>query len=459
MVGGRSFSKSQFNLAVHGNRQSGSSFKPFVLAAALAKGIAPETLFQSEPTHINLGDKVWTVANYEDAYRGTIDLEQATIHSDNAAYAQLTALVGPASVARMAHALGITSRLHEYFAIGLGVEAVNPLEMARAFSTFANNGARVDGRLLGNVPRAVLRVEDGKRIDGNEPVARQVLDPNDAARVNALLQEVIEEGTGERAALDDRPAAGKTGTTENHGDAWFVGYTPQLAAAVWVGYPKKLRPMLTEFEGEPVAGGTFPALIWRTFMRSALAKLREPPQSFEPYVSEYTVPVQVAYRSGKWLLDNGNCRESREVVYVAGFEPDEEAPCKLNEVAVPRVVGASVDAAEERLASMPLTAEVIAKPAKAGQRVGIVVAQYPAGGTLSSFDTVRIVVPKATNGVVPDVVGLPVRQAQERLARRNLLALVEGNAEGESGVVVAQFPRGGRAAPRDRAVSLVIGRG
>ena len=163
MVGGESFGKSQFNLAVQGQRQTGSAFKPFVLTTAVEQGISPQTVFTSEPTVINLGDKLWSVNNYEGSYLGSIDLQEATIHSDNTVYAQLTAQVGPRNVANMAHRLGVTRPLDDYFAIGLGVEAVSPLEMARAFATFANGGERVDGSVLGNVPRAVLRVEDGQR--------------------------------------------------------------------------------------------------------------------------------------------------------------------------------------------------------------------------------------------------------------------------------------------------------
>jgi penicillin-binding protein 1A len=223
MVGGRNFHKSQFNLAVQGERQAGSAFKPFVLATALSQGISPQTEFTSKPTVINLGDKLWAVNNYENSYLGTIDLNDATTYSDNAVYAQLTAQVGPRSVARMASRLGITSHLDDYFAIGLGVNAVNPLEMARAFGTFANGGERIDGSLLGNRPRAVMRVVEGKRVDRNKAVERPVLDPNQNAILTAMLEDVVRSGTGKRAALPDRPVAGKTGTTENYGDAWFVG--------------------------------------------------------------------------------------------------------------------------------------------------------------------------------------------------------------------------------------------
>jgi penicillin-binding protein 1A len=458
MVGGRNFHKSQFNLAVQGERQAGSSFKPFVLATALSQGISPQTTFTSKPTVINLGDKLWAVNNYENSYLGTIDLNDATTYSDNAVYAQLTAQVGPKNVARMASRLGITSHLNDYFAIGLGVNAVNPLEMARAFGTFANGGERIDGSLLGNRPRAVMRVVDGKRVDRNQPVERPILDPNQNATLTSMLENVVRNGTGKRAALGDRVAAGKTGTTENYGDAWFVGFTPQLVTAVWVGYPNKLQPMLTQFDGLPVAGGTFPALIWKTFETKALHKLGEPPAYFPVPQPQYAVPRHVVYRNNHWYIDNGNCRDSRTIMYVGGFGPTQEAPCKPNEVDVPRVVGARLEDARARLLSMPLTPEVITRPAKPGERLGRVVAQFPARGTLSTWDTVRIVLPKTTNGRIPDVVGLRVANARHRLAARDIAGLVEAFADGKTGVVLAQYPRAGLAATRNMTVRLIVGR-
>jgi penicillin-binding protein 1A len=458
MVGGKSFRKSQFNLAVQGERQSGSAFKPFVLASALAQGISPETVFTSKPTVINLGDKLWSVGNYEGSYLGSIDLWEATTHSDNSVYAQLTAQVGPPNVRRTARALGITSPLNAYFAIGLGVEAVTPLEMARAFATFANRGARVDGTVLGNRPRAVLSVQDGKVIDRNDPLEKQILEQNDASLLTAMLQNVVEDGTGQRAGLGDRPAAGKTGTTENHGDAWFVGYTPQLVAAVWVGYPNKLRPMLTEFEGDPVAGGTFPALIWRSFMKKALARMNEPPQLFPAPEYRSAAPYQVVYRDNRWMLDNGNCGDTHLIMYVSGFEPTERAPCKPNEVDVPRVVGAQLDEARERLLGMPLTPDVIYRPAEPAERLGIVVDQIPKSGTLSSWDTVRLVLPKPLHGRIPKLEGLELVKAQEKLGRLDLVAVIEGVAGGNPGVVLAQFPKPGRAAAPGMEIRLVVGR-
>jgi penicillin-binding protein 1A len=458
MVGGENFDKSQFNLAVQGQRQAGSAFKPFVLTAAVDQGISPQTVFTSEPTVINLGDKLWSVGNYEGSYLGPIDLEEATIHSDNSVYAQLTAQVGPTSVADMAHKLGVNRPLDDYVAIGLGVEAVSPLEMARAFATLANGGERVDGTVLGNVPRAVLRVEDGRNADANDAVEKQAVDANDAAIVTSILQRVVTEGTGQRAALDDRPVAGKTGTTENYGDAWFVGYTPQLAVAVWVGYADRLVPMETEFEGSPVAGGTFPALIWRTFAKSALEHLEEPSESFLYPSYESVVARQVVYRDNKTMLDNGNCRGVREILYFVGTGPEAEADCKPNEVDVPNVVGSRFASARKHLYSVPLTPDVVWRRARPGEELGVVVAQKPASGVLSSWSTVRIIVPRASNGRVPDVVGLDVDIARRRLANRHL-GVRQTYLDGEpSDVVVAQFPRAGLAATRNMTVRLVIGR-
>jgi penicillin-binding protein 1A len=460
MVGGRSFRKSQFNLAVQGQRQTGSAFKPFVLAAALDQGISPQTEFTSKPTVIDLGDKLWSVENYEGADRGRIDLEEAMIHSDNTVYAQLTAQVGPGNVAATARRLGVTRPLHDYFAIGLGVEAVSPLEMARAFATLAAGGERVDGSVLGNRPRAVLRVEDGRHVDSNDPVRKQALDSNDAAILTSILRGVVREGTGKRAQLVGREEAGKTGTTENYGDAWFVGYTPQLAVAVWVGYPNRLKPMETEFEGEPVAGGTYPALIWKTFMKRALKHLGVPADPFPEPDYQDVYPYQVVNRDNHLLLDNGNCTDAREIVYFAGAEPDGEAACKPNEVDVPQVTGSRRALAEARLLSTPLTPELIWRPAEPGEELGRVTAQIPARGTLSSWSTVRIVLPRAVHGRIPRVVGLPVDRARKRLARRHLAGVVAALTDGSpAGVVVSQIPRAGRAAAPNLTVNLVVARG
>jgi penicillin-binding protein 1A len=456
MIGGNSYLRSQFNLAVQGERQPGSSFKPFVLATALKQGISPSSQFESGPVAIPLGDKTWYVHNYENSDLGRINLATATEYSDNTVYAQLTQLVGPAAVVRTAKSLGITSPLKSYFAIGLGAEAVNPLEMARAFSAFANGGKRIDGAAFGNHPRAisVIRNQTGKIVDDNLPRPRPVLTADTAHLVTSLLESVVQGGTGKLAQLPDgRPVAGKTGTTENYGDAWFIGYTPQLVAAVWVGYPNTLHPMLSDYHDGPVAGGTFPALIWKSFVQQALPYLHDTPAGFPAPSVPYSVPRYVVYRNGQVELDNGNCHSPKALLYFSGRGPARTADCKVNEVDVPHVVGYTVAEANARLASMPLTPQYVYQPAKPHQLLGVVLRQYPAKGTLSSYQKVTLVLPKALQGIVPKVVGLRFARAKARLARFHLKWKVDGDPPG-SAIVTWQSPRGHTAASKGLVVRL-----
>jgi len=459
MYGGDNFRQSQFNLAVQGERQPGSSFKPFVLATALKQGISPVTTFPSKPVLIFIGDKYWPVHNYENAYMGSADLATATVVSDNSIFAQLTQLVGPANVARTAHELGITRHLNPYFAIGLGADAVSPLEMARAFSTFANDGRRVDGSAFGNRPRAIARVDNaqGKVVENNRPVNRVILNRDQDALLTSILEDVVRSGTGRRAGLADRVVAGKTGTTENYGDAWFVGYTPQLVTAVWVGYPNTLKPMLTEYHGQAVAGGTFPADIWHVFNQLALAGTK--PESFPTYSYQYSTAKRVVWRDGVLQLDNGHCRDTELVSYFVGRGPGRTANCKINEVDVPLVVGMSLARARIRLGAQPLTPNVVYKPARAKQRLDLVLDQFPRKGRLSSYDKVTLVLAKPLHGVVPKVTGLSLNDARRRLRGRGLVATVERFADGRPGRVLAQMPVAGVAAAPRMKVMLVVGGG
>ena len=460
MVGGENYRKSQFNLAAQATRQPGSSFKPFVLAAALRQGIAPSTRFDSKPLHIPLGaGKVWNVPNYDDAYLGNADVETGTITSDNSIYAQLTLLVGPGNVARMAKDLGVRSPLNPFYAIGLGVEEVNPLEMARAYSTFANGGRRVDGSIFGNRPRVVrdLIDEHGKHVV-NAPVQHRVLGPARSAILTSLLRQVVESGTGKRAQIPGREVAGKTGTTDNYGDAWFVGYTPQLAVAVWVGYPRTLTPMLTEFHGDPVAGGTLPAEIFKTFTQRALTFEHKPEQNFPVAPLLPQASRRVVDRGGSLAVDNGLCHNTREVVYFSGWGPKRMADCRPNEVPVPVVVGRPLPAARELLSARPLTPFVVDVPSKPGQRPGLVVSQDPKRGFLSSNDRVVLFVTKAQHGVVPDLVGISSEEAQARLRALKLTPTIT-YGDGPADTVVSQEPRPGVAAAPGLKVALVVARG
>ena len=454
MVGGRNFHVSQYNLATARERQTGSAFKPFVLATALREGISPLTTYVSKPVSIFLGNKYWNVHNYEGEYLGPIDLVKAIAVSDNSVFSQLTRDVGPKNVVATAHSVGITGPLQGYFAIGLGVEPVSVLEMARSYATFANGGVRVDGTVTGNEPRVVTKIDNdaNKIVYANVPRGKRALSPEVDALLTQLLEGVVTGGTGTAAQLPGRIVAGKTGTTENYGDAWFCGYTPQLVTCVWVGYPDRLRPMLTEFHGGPVVGGSYPALIWKTFMQPALAAMDAQPKSFPspPYLGAEA--RRVTYRDGRIELDNGRCRDTSELVYFTGRAPSHTADCKRNEVDVPDVVGWTVSGARTRLAAQPLTAQLVYKPASAGQRIGVVVKQFPAGGTLSSFDKVTLVLAKPLHGVVPRMVGMSLRAARLRLAKLKLVLQTTAS----TGRVVAQTPAPGVAAAPGMKVRLVV---
>jgi penicillin-binding protein 1A len=458
MVGGRNFHQSQFNLATQGERQPGSAFKPFVLATALREHIAPSTVMKSEPVTIDADGKLWPVNNYEGEYLGPITLATGIAVSDNAVYSQLTALVGPKNVKTTAQAAGITTPLQGYFSIGLGGEPVSPIEMARAYAGFANGGYRIDGSITGNRPRVITGVERNGKVVRNRVVPKRVLTATTAATIDQILQGVVQSGTGTAAAIPGWQIAGKTGTTENSGDAWFVGYTPRLVVAVWVGYPTKLVPMTTEFHGGPVVGGTFPALIFKSFMEKALAYpplQADPSESFPAAQSPYVGSATVVQRDGRLERDNGSCRDARSVAFFGGYDL-RTADCKPNEVEVPRVVGQPIAAARIRLEAQPLTPAVVYKPAAPRQRLGVVLGQFPKGGTLSSHDKVTLVLAKPLHGVVPKVVGLPLRKAEQRLRRHNLRTVASG---GSSGKIVAQKPAAGVAAAPGMTVTLSVAAG
>jgi penicillin-binding protein 1A len=458
MVGGRNFRESQFNLATQAERQPGSSFKPIVLATALRQGISPLTSFDSKPITIFTGDRYWHVTNYESDYAGRSNLADAMVRSDNAVYAQLTQLVTPKAVVATAHELGVGSRLPPFFSIGLGQLAVNPLDMARAYATFANGGNRVDGSLLGDVPRVVESVKYSRsgHVKENKPIDRQALTPAEDETLTSILERVVTSGTGTRAALVDRPAAGKTGTTDNYGDAWFVGYTPQLVVAVWVGYANELKPMVNEFGGSPVAGGTYPALIWKEFMSRANAAEETQPQAFPSAPLLSVQEKRVTYRDGAWKLANAYCRTSVPVVYYSGKGPSKDAGCLPNEVEVPSVVGRSEEAAKARLALQPLEAKVVYAAAPARSRPGVVIRQYPASGGRSAHDTITIVVTKPQHGLIPDLVGSALVDARPQLRKLGLHTVVV-YAKGASGTILRQSLEPGVAAGPGLTIRLVVG--
>ncbi len=458
MIGGRNYRQSQFNLATQGERQPGSSFKPFVLAAALKEGISPATTLVSHAVTIDAGGRLWRVNNYEGEDLGPIDLAQATAYSDNTVFAQLTNVVGPGKVAATAKELGISTPLHPYFSIGLGAEPATPLDMARAYSAFANGGNRIDGSIFDNEPRAIECVVEppATACRQNNVVEKPVLTSTQAAIVDQLLEGVIGYGTGTAAQIPGYTVAGKTGTTENYGDAWFVGFTPQIVTAVWVGYPNKLVPMLTQFHGHAVVGGSYPALIWKAFMTKALAYLQDSPQSFPAPPPLNVETVKVVNRQGLGLArDNGHCATAVNIDFFVGDAPAKIAPCKPNEVYVPDLRGATLATAETRLTGQPLTWKIIYKPATPGERVGIVIGQIPKTGTLSAYDQVLLVLPKAQHGVLPKLIGLTAKRARAKVAKLKLKIAIEGAPGGR---VASQSPRWGVAvAPGMKLVLSLAG--
>ncbi|MDQ3720392.1 MAG: transglycosylase domain-containing protein, partial [Actinomycetota bacterium] len=291
MVGGQDFDKTPFNLATNGHRQPGSAFKPFTLIAALQKGVSPEATFTSKKKVLP-GN--FEVNNYEDSYAGVSSLRSATSTSDNSVYAELGLQVGTKRIARLARRMGVRTPVSTNPAMTLGglKQGLTPLELAYSYSTIANRGVRVSGSLAGQAggPVGVEKVQGSDIEDANKKVRKRVFSPEVAEQTRQLLAGVISDGTGKAASIGEF-AAGKTGTTENYGDAWFVGFNDELTVAVWVGYADKLREMKTEYSGGPVAGGTFPAEIWRDVMANWIRirdgrgdgpKEQEPPPSTVP---------------------------------------------------------------------------------------------------------------------------------------------------------------------------------
>jgi penicillin-binding protein 1A len=264
LVGGLDFEEEQHNVALSGDRQPGSAFKTFALAELVRQGYDPETTRIEAPLEYDVqveGGEDATVGNYSGLDHGEVSAHGATVESINTAYIQLAEELGTDRIAELAADMGIESELHEFPSLVLGTAEVLPLELTVAYATLAAEGTR-------HTPHMVELIEshDGEVLYEHEPDADEVLDPNEANVVTDVLVDVVESGTGIAANLP-RPNAGKTGTTNDFRDAWFVGYTPQHATTVWVGHADN-SPM----EGE-IAGSSLPAQIWGEYMRALVEDL------------------------------------------------------------------------------------------------------------------------------------------------------------------------------------------
>jgi penicillin-binding protein 1A len=334
MASSGTYGDRRFNLAAQGHRQPGSAFKTFVLTAAVRKGIDPDsTTYTSKP--LNIDDPAygkWEVKTFGNTYSGTVTLTRATLASDNSVYAQLILDIGPKAVCETAKLLGITTKLDCYPAEGLGglTRGVTSLEMAAAYATLASGGVR-------HRPTGIERVvfPDGKSENLAAGEGKRVLTDGQAAEVTRILEMNVQSGTG-TAASYGCPAAGKTGTTDEAKDAWFVGYTPHLSTAVWVGYPDAGVAM------PGAQGGTYAAPVWHAFMLPAHGDdcedfpLPEEPAEFHPFFGKYastgqTTTPYYGEEDGGTTDDTGGTGTDQD------FDPRyyEEAPQNAPDVEVP----------------------------------------------------------------------------------------------------------------------------
>ncbi|RZN12540.1 penicillin-binding protein [Bradyrhizobium genosp. SA-3] len=254
MVGGRNYSESQYNRAVTAKRQPGSSFKPFVYLTALEQGLTPDTVRQDAPIEV----KGWRPENYTHEYFGAVTLTQALAMSLNTVAIRLGLEVGPKNVVRTAHRLGITSKLEPNASIALGTSEVSVVELVGAYAPFANGGLAV-------APHVVTRIKTlgGKLLYMRQPDERnQVIDPRYVGMMNSMMRETLINGTAKKAEIPGWPAAGKTGTSQDYRDAWFIGYTANLVTGVWLGNDDNSPT-------KKATGGGLPVEVWTRFMRTA----------------------------------------------------------------------------------------------------------------------------------------------------------------------------------------------
>jgi penicillin-binding protein 1A len=262
LIGGRDYAKSAFNRATDAHRQPGSAFKPFVYLAALESGLAPDTVRDDEP--ITIGD--WSPENFSDNYIGPVTLQDAFAESINSVAVALGQEVGLNSVIATARRLGITSPLAPNASLPLGTSEVTPLELTAAYTSFANVGYRAEPYFVSEISSPAI----GVVYRHDNPERHVVIDQDNALLMNGLLYRVVQQGTGHGAAGPGHEVAGKTGTSDDFRDAWFVGFSPGMVAGVWVGNDDS-SPM------KKVTGGELPAQIWSGFMRVALKNVRWAP--------------------------------------------------------------------------------------------------------------------------------------------------------------------------------------
>jgi penicillin-binding protein 1A len=462
MVGGADFKTSQFNLATQGRRQPGSAFKPFVLVTALKQGMSPDATYDSGPITIDLPSGPWDVSSTDE---GALTLAEATARSSNGVYARLVMDLGAAEVAKTAYEMGIVTSVgkepNPAIALGGLTTGVSPLEMAMAYATLATGGERLSSLVpfaqsKTSFPVVIVRVTDsaGKVLDQNGASRTRVLDPGVAAIATSCLQLVIASGTGTAADIG-RPAAGKTGTTQNYRDAWFVGYTPELVTAVWVGYPNEQKAM-TDVHGIKVTGGSFPARIWAGFMKEALKGT--PASAFPALASNDWVSVAVCSESR--LLPTKLCPTLITELFRADKQPTESCTIHVP-TDVTDVVGLMLAEAEKILETAGFKVTAV-DDATSLAPAGTVTDQSPAPGTevlhgATLTLTVSVAPPPV---VVPALAGLDVAAARLELAALGLVGEETATSDPALvGTVLSQDPAAGTEVLTGATVRLVVSSG
>jgi penicillin-binding protein 1A len=279
LVGGRDYSQSQFNRAVDAKRQPGSAFKAFVYLTALEHGLTPDTVREDAPIAV----KGWRPENYERQYLGPVMLRQALAESLNTVSVRLTQEFTPQAVVRTAYRLGIASILEPNASIALGTSEVSPLELVSAYATFANGGTAVTPHVVERI-----RTADGKTLYGRtQQLLGRIVEPRYIGMMNTMLHEVLVSGTARAANLPGWQAAGKTGTSQDFRDAWFIGYTSRLVAGIWLGNDDNTPT-------KHAVGGGLPVEIWSRFMRTALSGQAPAPLPGLGENSWFSVPAPAA---------------------------------------------------------------------------------------------------------------------------------------------------------------------
>jgi len=463
MVGGRNYFNpkdpyAKLNLAVQASRQPGSSFKPFTLAAALERGISLNSIWRGgSRVFLRLPDgETWNPGNYEGINFGSsLSLLQATADSINVVYAQVALKIGPDAIIEMAHRLGIKSALPDVYSITLGTGGVNPLEMAGAYSTFANGGFRVD-------PAPITKITDatGKVLYEHKVVKKRVLSPVVAALVDKALQAVMTEGTGRGIQLG-RPAGGKTGTSEEYHDAWFAGFTPQLVGVRWVGFPKGELPMRPPRTRITVFGSSWPGHMWQSWMLEALKGVPSVPF---PTADEAYVKVRVDTLR--------NCLPNQftppyliaEKQYLKGTEPTTicTEPTSGNIDSTPNVVGEPLSIAKDTMAKAGFNVTTLSQYCPSYPQ-GTVCDQTPSPGSPGTVGQPAYLYVSNDQAVneVPMVLDRTVDRAKQKLAEYGYKArvIVKQNTGGIPGCQDSAETESGRVWLQDPCAAADYGKG